>query len=62
MNNLTFIKRLCLLGLMMFASSVSAIEFYLVESDNVNIRKAPGQQWRVVSKVYDRQLVLETRR
>ena len=62
MNNLTFIKRLCLLGLMIFSSSVSAIEFYLVESDNVNIRKGPGQQWGVVSKADEGQLVLETRR
>lgn len=62
MNELAFIKRLCLLSLMIFSSSVSAIEFYLVEGDNVNIRKGPGQQWRAVSKVDDGQLVLETRR
>lgn len=62
MNKLALIRNLFLLVLTVLPCSASAIEFYLVEGDNVNIRKGPGQQWRVLSKVDDGQLVLETRR
>lgn len=62
MNKLALIRNLFLLILAVLPCSASAIEFYIVEGDNVNIRKGPGQQWRVLSKVDDGQLVLETRR
>lgn len=62
MNEIALIKCLCMLGLMILSSSASAIDFYLVNSDKVNIRKGPGQQWDVIANVGVGQLVLETRR
>ncbi|WP_415892643.1 SH3 domain-containing protein [Neptuniibacter sp. PT8_73] len=50
------------LCVLLFALPVQALEYYQVTGDNINIRKGPGQKWRVVAQVNKDQLVLETRR
>lgn len=56
------IRSLLLLLVVFSTSYASAMEYYLVTGDQVNIRKGPSQKWKVVAKASKDQLVLETRR
>ncbi|EAR62976.1 SH3 domain-containing protein [Neptuniibacter caesariensis] len=44
------------------SANASALDYFNVNADKVNVRKGPGQNWKVVAQVDAGQLVLETQR
>lgn len=59
---MNLIRSLLLLSIACCVNTASAMEYYLVTGDQVNVRKGPSQKWNVVGKASKDQLVLETRR